>query len=159
MSMKTKGTEIWFLKNDSNGFSIVKLGCPKGASGLGGAKTTVDETCLDSEEMESGPGMGQPGAVTINLDLDFAKTSHRDLIEMDENDTETTWIIGYSDGPKSVVPVVDSAGTITYASTRSFVSFLGYIAELPQDIAVNANVASTLSVQRKGRKTYHLKPL
>lgn len=26
----TKGTEIWFVKEDSNGFEVVKLGCPKG---------------------------------------------------------------------------------------------------------------------------------
>lgn len=159
MSVKTKGTEIWFLKESSAGPEIVKLGCPKGASGLGGAKSQLDETCLDSEEMEFGPGMASPGAVSIQLDFDPAKVSHRDLIDMDENDTTTTWIIGLSDGPASVVPAVDSAGTITFPGTRTFVEFQGYIAELPLDFAINSNVASTASVQRSGRKTWHHKPL
>lgn len=154
-----KGTEIWFLKNDSNGNPIVKLGCPKGASGLGGAKTQIDTTCLDSQEMEFSPGMGSPGAVTINFDFDPAKVSHRDLVEMDENDTITTWIIGFSDGPASAVPTVDSAGLITYPATRTFVSFQGYIAELPLDFAINTNVASTASIQRTGAKQFHYKPL
>ena len=159
MSVKTKGTEAWFVFTDSNGNSIVKIGCPKGISGLGGAKSQIDETCLDSEEMEYGPGMGQPGALSITLDFDPAKVSHRDLVYMDENDIETTWIIGLSDGAASVVPTVDSAGTITYPATRTFISFLGYIAELPLDFAINSNVTSAVSVQRKGAKTYHFKPL
>jgi hypothetical protein len=157
VSVKTKGTELFFLKLDSNGYSVVKLGCPKGIAGLGGAKSQIDETCLDSLEMEFGPGMGSPGAITVNLDFDPAKVSHRDLVEMDENDTITTWIVGLSDG--TALPTVDSAGTLTYPATRTFVSFQGYIAELPLDIAVNANVTSAASIQRSGAKTYHFKPL
>jgi hypothetical protein len=157
VSLKTKGTEVFFVKTDSNGPSIVKLGCPKGVSGLGGAKTQIDETCLDSLEMEFGPGMGQPGAITINLDFDPAKVSHQDLIEMDQNDTVTTWIVALSDGATTIVPTIDSAGTITFPGTRSFIEFDGYIAELPFEIAVNANVTSALSVQRTGAKTFHWK--
>lgn len=159
MSVKTKGTELWFLHNGSNGYEIVKLGCPKGISGLGGSKSQIDETCLDSEEMEFGPGMGQPGAITVNLDFDPSKVSHRELIDMDENDTITTWIIGLSDGATSIVPTVDSAGTITYPATRTFISFSGYIADVPLEIAVNSNVTASVSIQRSGAKTYHFKPL
>lgn len=157
MAVKTKGTEVWFLRTDSGGPELVKLGCPKGVSGLGGAKTQLDTTCLDSEEMEYSPGMGSPGAVTINLDFDPAKISHRDLVEMDENDTITTFIVGLSDG--TAPPTVDSAGVVTYPATRTFISFEGYIAELPIDIAINSNVTSALSIQRTGAKQYHYKPL
>ena len=155
MATPTKGTEIWFVKTDSNGPSIVKLGCPKGLTGLGGAKSQLDTTCLDSLEMEFSPGMGSPGAVSIPIDFDFSKLSHRDLVDMDENDTITTWIIGASTG--TAAPTVDSAGVITYPSTRDYVSFQGYIAELPLDFAINSNIASTISLQRTGAKTYHYK--
>jgi hypothetical protein len=107
--------------------------------------------------MEFEPGMGNPGAITINLDFDPAKVSHQDLVDMDEADTITTWIIGMSDGASSIVPEVDSSGTLTFASTRTFIEFEGYIAELPLDFTINQKVQSALSVQRKGAKTYHFK--
>ena len=153
--LSTKGTELYFLFTDSSGTSVVKLGCPKGIQGLGGSKSQIDTTCLDSEEMEFSPGMGSPGAVTVNIDFDPTKISHRDLVEMDENDTITTWIIGLSDG--TALPTVDSAGTVTYPATRTYIEFEGYIADLPLDFAVNQNVQSAASIQRSGAKTYHFK--
>lgn len=157
MSLKTKGTEVFFLFTDSNGKSVVKLGCPKGISGLGGSKSQIDETCLDSEEMEFGPGMASPGALTINLDWDPAKISHRDLIEMDVNDTRTTWIIALSDGATSITPSVDTAGTLTYPGGRTFISFEGYLADVPLDLAINSNVTMAASIQRSGARTFHYK--
>lgn len=143
------------MKTTSDGFEVVKLGCPKGVTGLGGAKSQLDETCLDSEEMEFGPGMASPGAITVQLDFDPAKTSHRDLIEMDENDTKTTWIVALSDGATSIIPTVDTSGTVTFPSGRTFVEFEGYLADVPLDLAVNTNVQSAVSVQRSGAKTWH----
>lgn len=155
--MPTKGTEMYFVFQNSNGYSIVKLGCPKGISGLGGSKPQIDETCLDSLEMEFSPGMGSPGAITVDLDIDYSKVSHQDLVYMDENDTKTTWIIGYSDG-KGIPPTVNSStGVVTYPSTRTYVDFQGYIADMPEDFKVNANVACALSIQRSGAKTRHYK--
>jgi Phage tail tube, TTP, lambda-like len=156
MSIKTKGTNVWFVFPDSNGSEMVLLGCPKGVSGLSGSKSQIDETCLDSQEMEFGPGMANPQAVTINVDLDWTKVSHRDLIYMDDNDIVTTFIIGFSDGT-SAPTVVANTGVITYPNTRSFVSFQGYLADVPLDIAINANVTSAVSIQRSGAKSYHFK--
>lgn len=153
MARATKGTEIWFVMQRTAGPEIVKLGCPKGLTGLGGAKSQLDTTCLDSDEMEFSPGMGSPGAVTVNLDFDPDKLSHRDLVTMDENDTITEWVIGLS-GSTSV-PTVDTAGVVTFPTDRDYVSFNGYIAELPLDFAINANIASACSIQRTGAKTYH----
>lgn len=157
MSVKTKGTEIFFVKTDSSGPSVQKLGCPKGFTGLGGAKPQIDETCLDSQEMEFGPGMASPGAITAQLDFDPAKVSHRDLVDMDENDTITTWMVAWSDGPPSSIPTVDSAGVLTFPTDRTFTEFQGYIADLPTDFAINTNVSSAVSIQRTGAKSYHWK--
>lgn len=156
MAIRTKGTELFFVYNNSNGYNLVKLGCPKGISGLGGSKPQIDETCLDSLEMEFGPGMGSPGAITVDLDFDPSKASHADLINLDENDTTVTWIVGFSDG--TALPTVNnSTGIVTYPTTRTYIDFQGYIADLPLDFKVNANVASAASIQRSGAKTWHLK--
>lgn len=154
MSLKTKGTEVFFIFQNSNGYSVVKLGCPKGVQGLGGSKSQIDKTCLDSQEMEFDPGMANPGALTIDLDFDPSKVSHQDLLYMDANDETVTWIIALSDG--TAPPTVNSGtGVVTYPSTRSYISFLGYIADVPFDIAVNQNVKSNVSIQRTGAKTFH----
>jgi hypothetical protein len=156
VSLKTKGSELYFVFQNSNGYNMVKLGCPKGVQGLGGAKPQIDETCLDSLEMEFGPGMPNPGAVTVDLDFDPSKVSHQDLIHMDVNDTTTTWIVCLSDG--TAPPTVNSGtGVVTYPSTRTYISFSGYIADVPLDLAINANVKSSVSVQRSGAKTFHFK--
>ena len=156
MAIRTKGTELYFVFQDTSGYHMVKLGCPKGISGLGGSKPQIDETCLDSEEMEFGPGMGNPGAITVDLDFDTSKISHKDLIAMDEDDTVTTWVVCLSDG--TAAPTVDvGSGNITCPSTRTYISFQGYIADLPLDFKVNANVASAASIQRSGAKTWHYK--
>ncbi len=157
MSIKTKGTEVYFVFQNSNGYNMIKLGCPKGVQGLGGAKSQIPETCLDSLEMEFGPGMATPGAITVNLDIDFTKVSHQDLIHMDDNDTITTFVVGLSDGIGIPPTVNNTTGVVSYPTTRTYVSFIGYIADVPLDIQINANVASAVSIQRSGAKTYHFK--
>ena len=156
MSLRTKGTELYFVFQNSNGYSAVKLGCPKGIQGLGGSKPQIDETCLDSQEMEFGPGMANPGAITVDLDFDPSKVSHQDLIYLEQNDITVTWIVCLSDG--NAPPTVNAGtGAVTYPSTRSFISFQGYIADVPFDLAVNANVKSSVSIQRSGAKTFNWK--
>lgn len=158
MSLKTKGSEVFFVYTNSNGYTVVKLGCPKGVSGLGGSKPQIDQTCLDSTEMEFGPGMASPGAITIDLDFDPSKVSHEDLIAMDVADTVTTWIVALSDGATSIVPTVNaSTGVVSYPNGRTFISFSGYIADVPLDLKVNANVTAAVSVQRSGARTFHFK--
>lgn len=156
MSLKTKGTEMFFVYQNSNGYNLVKLGCPKGIQGLGGSKPQIDETCLDSLEMEFGPGMANPSAITVDLDFDPSKVSHQDLIHMDQNDTIATWVVALSDG--TAVPTVNnSTGVVTFPSTRTYIDFQGYIADVPLDLAVNANVKSSVSIQRSGARNFHFK--
>ena len=148
---------MYIVYNNSNGYNMIKLGCPKGISGLGGSKSQIDETCLDDEEMSFGPGMKSPGALTVDLDFDTSKISHQDLIALDDNDTKTTFVIGFADG-KDIPPTVDnSTGIVTYPTTRTYVDFEAYIADLPLDFKVNANVACAVSIQRSGGKTWHYK--
>lgn len=122
---------------------------------MGGAKSQLDTTCLDDIEMRKSPGMKDPGALTVGLDFDPAKVSHRDLIEMDEDDTLTTWIIAVGDG--TGLPTVDSTGLVTFPATRTFIEFEGYIADVPLEFAINTNIQSSVSIQRSGPKTFHWK--
>ncbi len=155
--MKTKGTTVYIVREDSSGFDVIQIGCPTGVSGTGGSKPQVDDTCLDSDEMEFSPGMASPGAVNVGLNFDPAITSHRELVELFDNDNEFTVVIGMSDGAKTIAPTVDSSGTITFPSTRTFIEFRGYVADMPIDFVINQNVTSQVAIQRTGARTFHYK--
>src|SRR5690606_22349555 len=152
-----KGTQLWVEIADTAGSSWVQIGCPTGISGLGGAKSQIDDTCLDSEEMEYSPGMASPGALTVNLNFDPSVISHRELWELFENDNTVRFAIGLSDGAKSIVPTFDTAGTPVFPDTRTFIEFLGYVADFPLEMTLNSNVTSAVSVQRTGPRIPHWK--
>lgn len=142
---------------ESGGCSWVQIGCPTSISGFGGSKSQIDETCLDSEEMEFGPGMATPGAITVNLNFDPTVTSHRELWDLFENDQVRRFAIGLSDGATSIVPTFDSACTASFPSTRTFFEFDGYVSDFPLEFSLNANVTAAVTVQRSGPRIPHWK--
>lgn len=155
MAVKTKGTELWLVRNDSTGYSVVKIGCPTGISGLGGGKSQIETTCLDSEEQEFVAGFAQPGPVTVNLDFDPSKISHKHLWDYAESGETLTWVIGMSNG--TAAPTVDSLGVVTFPTTRTYYEFSGYVSDLPLDFALNTVVKSAMQIQRSGARVLHLK--
>lgn len=157
MAVKTKGTELWLVQEDSAGFELIKIGCPTGISGLGGAKSQIETTCLDSDEQEFEAGFAQPGALTVNLDFDPAKISHEELWELSESGDKRKWVIGFSDGATSIVPSVDTAGTLTFPTTRTFIEFTAYVSDMPLDFALNSVVKSAMQLQRSGPRVLHKK--
>lgn len=154
MAILTKGTEMWLVKAGSSGYEVIKIGCPTGISGLGGSRTQIPTTCLDSEEQEFLGGLASSGPLTVNLDFDPEKISHRELFEMSNGQELVKWAIGFSDGTDS--PTTDSSG-IVLPATRTFVYFDGYIADFPFDIALDSVVKSAMQVQRSGPRAISYK--
>lgn len=157
MSRSTKGTQLYMRYQSTSGYHVVQVGCPTGITGLGGAASKIDDTCLDDLEMKSKPGMPDPGQMNVGLNFDPAVVSHQDLWNLFEDQTVTEWAIGWGDG-KDIPPVVDiGSGQMTFPTTRTFTSFDGYIADLPLDFALNSLVKSQMAVQRNGPRTMHYK--
>lgn len=157
MGVRTKGTQLYVSLQNSNGYTIVQVGCPTGITGLGGAASQLDDTCLDDEEMKYLPGMPNPGQMTVNLNFDPSKVSHQELWDLFNEQTTVTWVVGWSNG-KDIPPTVNAnTGVITYPSTRTFTSFDGYVADLPLDFAINSLVKSAMQVQRSGPRTNYYK--
>lgn len=155
--MKTKGTQMYVrIINTSGGYEIVKIECPTGITGLGGAAAQVDDTCLDDEEMSYSAGMPNPGQVQMPINFDPSLESHRLLRSLYNSQDTVLWIVGDSDG-KNIPPTVSGGGTVTYPTTRTYHSFFGYVADAPLDFAINANVKSNISIQRSGAVTDHYK--
>lgn len=157
MGVRTKFTQLYVRIHNSNGYQIVQVGCPTGITGLGGAASQVDNTCLDDDEMQYLPGMPNPGQMTVNLNFDPSVISHQELWDLFNAQTTVPWVVGWSDGNDIPPTVNSSTGIITYPSTRTYTSFDGYIADLPLDFAINSLVKSAMSVQRSGARTMHYK--
>ena len=148
MSKLTKGTNLYIL--DPRDDTITKLECPKSITGLGLSTPQINTTCLESEAEEFDPGMPSPGAATIGLDFDTAKDSHMLIDDLNEAQVKAQWAIGWSDG--TAAPTVDTDGNFVLPATRSWITFVGYVADVPMDFAINSVVQSNFTVQMSGRR-------
>lgn len=148
MPKTTKGTHLYIL--DPRDDSITRLECPKSITG--GSLTTpqINTTCLESEAEEFSPGMPSPGAYTVALDFDTAKASHMLLEDLNANQVIAKFAIGWSESEDP--PTVDTQGDFVLPSSRSWFTFAGYVADLPAEFAVNANVSSNVTIQPSGRR-------
>ena len=144
MAVKTQGTELWFL--DPSTGDPVKVGCVTSISGLTAARDQIETTCLDSAARTYEAGMATPGAATFGINFDPSDASHVRLHELYVAGTKVDWALGWSDGTAD--PTGDSSGfTLPLPTTRTWITFNGYVSDLPFDFALNAVVASTVSVQ------------
>src|SRR4029077_18752380 len=117
MAVQTKGSEMWVRLQDSNGYNLLKIDCPTGITGLGGAKPQIDVTCLDDTEMRFIAGMANPGTLTVNINFDPSDASHLALWDSfnAEGQETLTFVIGFGDGTAD--PTADpTTGVITYPS-------------------------------------------
>lgn len=150
----TKGTEIFILdpRTPPFGQAITKLYCPKTITGLGLSTPQIDVTCLDSTANEFVPGMPSPSAVTITVDFDPDAPSHMLIEDLNESQTTATFAIGWSDGTAAPTDV-DSQGDFVLPTSRTWIVFKGYVADLPMDFALNSTVQSSFTVQQSGRRS------
>lgn len=151
MSIKTQGTELYFVNDDA----VVKLKCPTGISGLGGAKDQIEDTCLDATEDKTFiDGLGNPGPVSVPFNLDPQHASHQVLFDMKEAGGNTEFIICLSDGTSAPTIATD---TLTAPTDRTSAKFTAYVSDVEIDISTNAIVTGTLTLQRSGSVAWNWK--
>jgi len=149
-TLKTQGTELFFVNPLVTDASVIKMACPTGISGLGGAADQLDDTCLDSKERTFKRGLGNPGQVSVPFNFIPSNFSHQDLFELKEDGRNLQWLIGLSDGV--AVPTLDSDDAFVPPASplRTTAEFEAYIADVNIDIATNEIVRGTLTLQRSG---------
>jgi len=149
MSIKTQGTELWFLDPETD--DPVKVGCVTTMTGLTAARDQIETTCLDSPARTYEAGMATPGAASFTINFDPSDASHVRIHELYVEGTKVDFALGWSDytpplpalGP---APTTDTAGFV-FPATRSWISFNGYFSDLPFDFALNTVVTSNVSIQ------------
>jgi hypothetical protein len=145
MAKKTQGTELWFI--DPTGDVVTKVGCVTSITGLTAARDQIETTCLEDQARSYEAGLATPGAAQFGLNFDPSDPSHVRLHELYVAGTSLEFAIGWSDGTDA--PTNDSSEFVL-PSTRSWISFGGFVSDLPFDFSQNSVVASTVSVQVSG---------
>lgn len=147
--LKTQGTELFLIDTlTSTVAALVKMACPTGITGLGGAADQIETTCLDTiDDKEYRRGLGNPGQVSVPFNFIPSDVSHQLLLDMKDAGTTTQFLIGFSDATTD--PTV-SAGAFVVPASRTCAEFTAYIADVNIDIATNEIVRGTLTLQRSG---------
>lgn len=154
MAVKTQFTDLYFI--DPADDSVVEVGCVTSIDGLTAARDQIETTCLNSAAREYEAGMPTPGAATFGINFEPADPSHVRLHELYVLGTTLQWALGFSDyappqgpglGPE---PTADSNSTFNLPATRTWLTFEGYVNDLPFNFALNTVVTSTVSVQVSG---------
>jgi tail tube protein len=150
MAIRTQGTQLYFIDPEDD--SVVTIGCVTTITGLTAARDQIETTCLDSAARTYEAGMATPGAASFGINFDTSDASHIRLHELYRTGTIIEFALGWSDftppppaaGP---APTVDSNGGFSLPTGRSWITFDGYISDLPFDFALNTVVTSTVSIQ------------
>lgn len=158
MAIKTQGTQLYFIDEDiTGGPQIVKVECATALSGLSNPREQIDVTCLESDTREFEGGLSTPGQLSVTVNFDPSNPSHLRLYELwKANGPNGKFAIGVGE-PRDTDPTIDSAGDFSFPTTRSFIEFSGYVADVPLEFALNSVVTSTIVIQISGSYTVHPK--
>lgn len=154
MSLNVQGSNLYFADPDTS--AIIEVGCVTTLSGLTASRDQLDVTCISSAARIFEAGLLTPGAATFSINFDPSDASHVRLHELYRLGTTLDWALGLSDGtapPSSL----DSNGNFNLPTTRTFITFEGYVSDYPFDLAIGAKVASNLSVQVSDFPELHVK--
>lgn len=146
MSMKTQGTQLFFI--DPSNDSVMTVGCPTSIDGIDTTNEQIETTCLNSQARTYEGGLATPGAASVGINFDTADVSHMRMHQLKVAKTTLKWAVGLADGTD--LPTVDTNGDFNLPSSRSWISFVGYMNSYPWSIALNAVVASTIGIQISG---------
>lgn len=145
MAKKTQGTELWFI--DPTGDIVTKVGCVTSITGLTAARDQIETTCLEDQARSYEAGLATPGQAQFGLNFDPTDASHVRLHELYVLGENVSFALGWSDG--TAAPTGDSS-TFVLPTSRTWITFDGFISDLPFDFSQNAVVTSTVSVQVSG---------
>lgn len=150
MAIKTQGTELYFI--DPADFSINPVGCVTSVSGIDSTIEQIETTCLESAARTYVSGLATPGTATFGINFDPTDDSHVRLHQLKVAGTSLSWALGWSDGTDDPSEVTEG-DTFELPTTRTWITFDGFMNSFPFDFSLNAVVASTVGIQISGDPT------
>lgn len=152
-TVRTQGTELFVIDTISTTDpTIVKISCPTGITGLGGARDQIEDTCLDAtDEKTFQAGLGNPGQVSVPFNLIPRNTGHQALFAWKSDGSVMKWLICLSESTTD--PTVSGSDFVKPVD-RTTIEFSAFVADVNIDLATNDIVKGTLTLQRSGAVTF-----
>lgn len=153
MAIKTQGTQMYCIDPDAG--SVLVVGCVTNIDGIDTTLDQLETTCLDSLARTYVSGLATPGSATFGISFDPADASHVRMHQLKVSGAVLHWAIGFSDGARDTSgnlpqPTVDSSKAFVLPTTRSWITFDGFMNSYPFTFALNAVVTSNVGVQISG---------
>lgn len=148
MSQSSQGSKMWFIDPLTN--DLVEVDCPTAISIPAAAREQLDVTCLGDTARKYKAGLGNPATATFSVFFDTSSESHVLIEDLLLSGETTTWIVGLGDG--TAAPTVDSAGVVTFPTTRSYYLFEGYVSDGPLTLEIAAENTVEFSIQMTGNR-------
>lgn len=145
MSIKAQGTQLYFVDPDTD--AIVEVACITELTGLSQSRDQIDVTCLSDQERSFEAGLATPGVANFAIYADPREPSHIRLHELAVAGTVLDWAAGWSDG---TAPPTGGTPAMVLPTTRTWLTFEGYVSDFPFDFAQNSVVTSNLGIQTSG---------
>lgn len=146
--MKTQGTQLYAV--DPMDDSILTVVCVISIDGLDTSIEQNETTCLEATVRTYEAGLATPGTATFGIRPDPQEDSHLRLLALKKAGTSLKWAIGWSDGVGIAPTGVDSGGDFILPSTRSWLTFEGFMNAFPFSFAQNTQVESQIGIQISG---------
>jgi hypothetical protein len=146
MVMKTQGTDLYAI--DPRDESLIDVGCVTSLDGIDSSIDQIETTCLNSAERTYVAGLGTPGTATYGINIDTQDPNHIKLYEIKQLGLTLKWAVGMSDGTAD--PTVDSGGDFNLPTSRSWITFEGFMNSFPFSFALNGVVSSSVGIQVSG---------
>lgn len=158
-TLRTQGTEIWFLDTvtDSNS-TVRKLYCPTAINGLGGGtRDQLDDTCLDNRTTKTfKAGLSNPSSMSIPFNfIPSGEFNQQSLWALKADGGNVKWIVGFEDGTAAPTIDDDLEWVPPTSPNRTTMEFVGFVNELTIDAGTNDIVKGTLTIQVSGDTIPH----
>jgi hypothetical protein len=151
MAKLTQGTILYFIGED--GTSLKSVAAVE-ISGISAQRDSIETTTLADPAKTFMSGLMSPGSAQFKIQFDPANTVHTDLHTAYKNGTTLKWALGWSDG--TAAPTV-ATQNFTLPTTRTFLSFSGFIQDVTFDFSINNVVNSQVSLQISGMPNFSAK--
>jgi len=146
MSMKTQGTQLYAL--DPADDSVLAVIAVTSIDGIDSPVDPIETTPLEADAREFVAGLKSPGAATFGINVDPKHEAHLRLHQLKTAGTTLKWALGWSDA-KDVPPTVTSKAFVLPTS-RTWITFEGFMTAYPFAFAQNDVVKSTIGIQVSG---------
>lgn len=156
MSIKTQGTDLYFI--DPEDGAVHEAVCTTSIDSAGATRAvfTIPACLSDTTGAASkSPGELTPATLTFGLNADPTEASHVRLHELLVEGTVVKFALGWSDGTAD--PTTVSGGVFNLPTTRTWLTFSGFVSAFPFNFASNAVVATTVSVELDAPEVWTVK--